>query len=236
MHSISKGSKLKSVSQTAIRLFFPQRCAVCNKVISIGETYCYSCAPKVRRISKTFLVSMASNPSLHFKTGKNTRFNGCIAPFFHQSGSKRTVYNYKFNARSELVDLLSYEMADVYFKYYDDIDFDGICFVPTSFARKLYYGFNHTRLLAKSVAKRTGLPLLNVLRQIGRKKKQHILRASLRAANVLGVYGVSGDVKGKTLLLIDDIVTTGATLNECAKVLKQNGAKAVYCLTANIND
>ncbi len=53
---------------------------------------------------------------------------------------------------------------------------------------------------------------------------------------MLGVYGVSGDVKGKTLLLIDDIVTTGATLNECAKVLKQNGAKAVYCLTANIND
>ena len=75
-----------------------------------------------------------------------------------------------------------------------------------------------------------------MLRQIGRKKKQHILRASLRAANVLGVYGVSGDVKGKTLLLIDDIVTTGATLNECAKVLKQNGAKAVYCLSANIND
>lgn len=210
----------------------PQRCAVCNRVVSIGQDYCYRCVPKLRRVSLTLQQSAALSPKPHFRTGKGTLFDGCTAPFFNLGGSRKIVYNYKFYGRADLSSLICDEMAQAFSQSLGEIHFDAVCYVPSTALSRINRGFDHIARLARGLSKRLGLPVIKALRQTGKKKMQHMLRAAQRADNVRGVYTCCADVRGKTLLLVDDIVTTGATLNECTRVLKKNGAAAVYCITA----
>ena len=90
--------------------------------------------------------------------------------------------------------------------------------------------------MAKQVATELGIPLRSrILKKIKYNKRQHKLSFNERKLNVKGVFSAVGDLTGKTVLLVDDIKTTGYTLNECAKQLRLAGAENVYCLTALIS-
>jgi ComF family protein len=110
----------------------------------------------------------------------------------------------------------------------------AVTFVPlhrTGMARR---GFNQSELLANGFAARFSLPVLGVLEKKRRTKNQNELSRIDRLRNLKGVFSVkkdADDIKGCSLLLIDDVMTTGATLSECARVLKESGAKEVRCLT-----
>jgi predicted amidophosphoribosyltransferase len=91
--------------------------------------------------------------------------------------------------------------------------------------------------LAKYFSKASNLQLISALKLVRNKLPQHTLSRAERIENIKGAFGFIDkyEVKGKTVLLIHDIMTTGATFNECAKVLKRAGAKRVYGLMATIN-
>lgn len=114
------------------------------------------------------------------------------------------------------------------------VNFDFICFVPFTKLQKIRRNFNQSELLAEHIAKLLEIPLKDVLIKLFETESQHKKSIRNRSGNVFGVYDVkeNADVKGKTVLLVDDIKTTGATLNECAWILKIRGAKEVYCVTA----
>ena len=110
--------------------------------------------------------------------------------------------------------------------------FDGVCWVPVSKKRRKSRGYDQSELLAKRVAKELSLPACAALQKHAERNPQSQLKdAALRQANASGAFSVrpDADVSGKTLLLIDDIVTTGATLSECCRILRQAGAKHIYC-------
>lgn len=88
--------------------------------------------------------------------------------------------------------------------------------------------------MAIELSKRLNLKLEKAIIKIFDNETQHSTRKAHRKGNVLGVYEINNgiDVVGKTVLLVDDIKTSGATLNECAKMLKIRGAEKVYCVTA----
>lgn len=95
-------------------------------------------------------------------------------------------------------------------------------------------GYNQAELLAKEISKKVGVEYLPTLKKIRHNTAQSTIKDSKqRAANVIGAYRVvdAEKVKGKYILLVDDVVTTGSTVSECARILKKSGAKAVYCLT-----
>ena len=104
--------------------------------------------------------------------------------------------------------------------------------MPLSRGSRKKRGYDQSRLLATAVAKSLGLPLLDVLEKARETQIQHQLGREERAQNVRGAYRATGPVDGRTLLLIDDIVTTGATLTECAGALYRAGARAVGSLCA----
>ncbi len=224
--------------ETLAFLVFPRRCAVCNKVIDIDKQYCISCEPKLRRVPH--YVSLLWS---HGKTNFHSRcikpkFSGYIAPFLHQKGGRKMIYCFKFKNRKELAELIAKEMADTFNKYYSDISFDLITAVPMRFTTRIKRGYDQVDVLCGRLSKLIALPYLKLLKQTGKKQPQHTLRQAIkRIENVKGIYTALDkyDIKGKTILLIDDIITTGATLNECAKVLIRKGAKEVYCLSVTIN-
>ena len=109
--------------------------------------------------------------------------------------------------------------------------FDCLTWVPTGFFRRLRRGYDQSELLTRSVGAELGMEPVKLLRKIRNNPPQSgIHGVAERRANVLGVYKLEGpqSVAGKRILLIDDIITTGATASEAAKTLLLNNAKEVY--------
>ena len=92
-------------------------------------------------------------------------------------------------------------------------------------------GYNQSKLLAKSVSEYSSGELKELLFKVKSISKQSRLNAAARASNIKGAFSCGEDLNGKNILLVDDIYTTGSTLNECSRVLKHCGANEIYCLT-----
>jgi ComF family protein len=98
-------------------------------------------------------------------------------------------------------------------------------------------GFNQSELIARSMARLTGIPYARTLAEVASSGTQKTLSLTDRFINTIGRYGVIGpSLAGKTVLIVDDVLTTGATINECARVLRDAGCSDVYALVlARVN-
>ena len=123
-------------------------------------------------------------------------------------------------------------MADKLKADYPDTIFDGVCFVPMTDLAVRKRGYNQSELLAKAVAKQLKLPLVPCLDKTKDSLNQKTLNAEQRLENIKESFSVTENkqIKDKTLILCDDIKTTGATLKECYDALIRAGARDVYCL------
>lgn len=201
-----------------MELLFPPKCVLCREILKNGEIdLCKGCraeAPEYpnRKIKLQFLDSFA-------------------AVWYYEGNVRRSLLRYKFyNARSYS---LSYGriLAMKLLREYPE-GFDVLTWVPVSRLRKLRRGYDQVELLAKAVGKELGMSPVPTLIKIRNNRPQSRLKgAEARRANVLGAYRIleNVDVKGKRVLLLDDILTTGATAGECARVLLSAGAKEVHC-------
>jgi ComF family protein len=118
-----------------------------------------------------------------------------------------------------------------------DVSFDAVVPVPLHWRKQWDRGFNQSELLARHIARRRGIPVLDALRRKRATAVQAELASAGRKRNVAGAFLLRAGAKtqaalaGRTLLLIDDVMTTGATASACASVLKRGGAKSVSLLT-----
>jgi ComF family protein len=114
-----------------------------------------------------------------------------------------------------------------------DESVDAVVAVPLHWRKKWSRGFNQSELLARDFAARRGIPYLDALRRVRSTGVQAGLGKTLRRKNVAGAFVAkrAADVRGKRLLLIDDVMTTGATATACGLALKRAGAKSVSLLT-----
>ena len=113
-------------------------------------------------------------------------------------------------------------------------EIDVVVAMPSTFWHRLDRGYNQCAYLARALAKRLGKPYASfVLRRKGNPRKQGRLTEEERRANVIGTFGVLRQraVAGRTVMVVDDIMTTGSTLSECAAELKRSGAARVWCVT-----
>lgn len=113
-------------------------------------------------------------------------------------------------------------------------EIDVIVAMPSTFWHRFDRGYNQCTYLAQALAKRLEKPYVPfVLRRKGNPKKQGRLSEEERRTNVIGTFGVLRPqaVAGKTVMVVDDIMTTGSTLSECAAELKRSGASRVWCVT-----
>ncbi len=124
-------------------------------------------------------------------------------------------------------------MAVTYFKFSSDKD---VIITPVPLHRNRIWarGFNQADILAREIAKLLGVNFANLLIRSKNTKPQFGLSRNLRRQNVDGIFRFNlkktAIIKNKTIVLIDDVIATGSTLKECAKVLKNNGAKEIWAL------
>lgn len=220
-----------------IYLFYPKRCACCTVLIDTDAHICSNCRTDLKYVPTPICQKCGQTAALCECRSNRYCFLGCVAPFYHEGAAKQGVYQLKFGGRADCAEFFGTEMAKAVRREFPHINFDCACFVPMTFKNKLKRGTNQAQLLARRVASELNMPLYNnALVKLKQNKVQHNLSRNERIINVKGVFSAGDDdIKGKTVLLVDDIKTTGATLNECSRVLLNAGAKQVFCVTAVIN-
>lgn len=221
------------VVQDILRFFFPDRCICCGKVVDFKEKYCAECREKLPRVAPPLCLYCGVSVKDCTCKRKKSYYSRCIAPFYYDGGIRGGLQALKFRGKITRADGLAEEMAAFAQKVYGDNQFDLAVCVPMTRGQIKKRGYNQSALLAQKTAELMKIPFSSeALLKVFDNQPQHSLPSAERSGNVAGVFdcGDANAVNGKHILLIDDIKTTGATLNECAKMLIISGAKSVSCL------
>lgn len=223
-----------SFGRRLLAILFPERCAACGEVIAPGTGVCAACLAALPRVGTPVCPFCGLEKEWCRCRKRKRHFDRVVASFYYDGVASRGVLRMKESGDRPSAAFFAAEMAESVRQHYPDISFDGVVFVPSGRKMLRQRGFNPGELLAQELADMLGLPLLPALIKVVENAPQKSLSAIERSGNVLGVFDVAADcaVAGKTLLLADDIVTTGTTLDECAKMLKIYGAQAVYAVAA----
>lgn len=206
---------------TPVDLLFPPKCPICQKLIGLKEVICPECARALPYASGLQAVQ------------KGDFFEGCYSPFFYQEPLRAAFLRYKFGGRRHYARVFGRWMADCLTSR-EERGFDFITWAPLSRLRRWRRGYDQAELLAREIASQLSLPLEATLHKAYRPPLSRLEgKRALRSAQILGTYTLKrgAGVRGKRLLLVDDIITSGATLDECARVLKTAGAEQVVCVT-----
>lgn len=158
-------------------------------------------------------------------------FDKAYSVFSYEGAIKNVILQMKFAHQGRYAKSLAAYLAFMVRKH--DIKFDIVCYAPMTKKSKRERGYNQSELLAKYLCELLDKNecLVDAVIKIKTTERQENLSKTERKTNLIGAYKINADVKGKSVLVIDDVKTTGSTLNECAKVLKRGGAACVTCLT-----
>jgi len=150
--------------------------------------------------------------------------------YFKDENLKKVIHSYKYEGLSALSYVLAETLSDAMKR--ENLKFDLVSFVPITRKRQSWRGYNQAEELAKKIAKIFSVPLAPQLKKIADTKPQVGLTKKERQKNLEGKFNMKSKnhsiFNGKRILLIDDVVTTGTTLNECSLVYKKLGAKSVW--------
>jgi competence protein ComFC len=233
---------IKNIFTAFINFLFPSQCVVCKAPISFTDNcLCLSCLKNINYLStKCELCSgEIHNGYCTICSNKKWYVSRNLTLAEYTGTMKEVLHIYKFKGRKRLHKRLS-ELA--YSEIIgEDLDYDLLTTVPMSRAKKWKRGYNQSELIARDLAHKTGKGYRSILVERHGSRSQKELRYKERFLNILDRFKIKNisAVKGKRILLVDDVITTGATINECARILKLNGAVEVYSLTvarALIND
>lgn len=217
-------------------IIFTKRCPFCSEVILPQNDCCKSCFKELP-IIKGDVCNKCGMPFEKCLCSKEIReYDGLCAPFYYREKVIDAIHRYKFRDERAIGEFFSKNMAKRINYCFSDKTFHMIVPVPLYKKKLRERGYNQSMLLAKGIGKLINVPVFSFLSKDFDTKPQHLTDASKRAGNVAGVFSIKNPekVKGKTILLCDDIKTTGFTLSECSRVLKLAGAEKVYCVCAAI--
>lgn len=206
---------MNRIFDRALHLIYPCRCAFCNRIIESNKQVCDDCGNKTAHLSP-------------IKTVLKNSF--CISAFPYNDIYRRAVLDFKFKKRKRNADCFSGYIAKAVRECYKNERIDCITAVPLTRKQKKKRGFNQAEELGRSLAENLGVPYRECLVKIRDNQYQHTLSKSERAKNVKGVYKTANqEINNLKILIVDDIVTTGFTLEECCKVLEKSECKVICC-------
>lgn len=227
---------MKDIKQYLLSIFFPKRCKYCGCVIDMRDELCNTCEKTLMKIEGEICKRCGVSKDLCSCGGKKSYYEGICAPFYYEGAVSKAIWNLKFRNKTEFAETLAEEMARCFQERLSEYDFDFCTFVPSAKEDIKKRGYNQADLLARQVGTLIGIPCKELLIKNRPTKPQHTLPEMKRSGNLLGCFEVKDgeEFENARILLCDDVKTTGATLNECAKTLLIGGASEVFCLTAAI--
>ncbi len=220
-----------------LTFIYPKTCMSCNTLLNYNSKLelCDKCAEDFepykgnrcvncdRPMENTGECSICKSEKLYFDRGY------CVYPY--DGAVRKAILNFKFKNMALYYIYLGSKMTEYYFNYIMD-EYDYITAVPIHKKKLKNREYNQAELLAEYIAEQTNLEYCPILKRIVNTKSQNALNKKERMDNIKNAFIInkSIDVKNKSILIIDDIFTTGTTINECSKILKKSGAFKVEFL------
>ncbi|MFN8453613.1 MAG: ComF family protein [Anaerolineae bacterium] len=228
-------SLLQKSTQSLLDLLFPPNCIVCK---APKQWLCESCYNQITFIVPPICLRCGTPGSSQGSVCEQCRHNplqfiGGIrsASYFEDNPIRPAIHFLKYRNHKAVVTVLAKILAQAYQRY--GLEADVIVPVPLHPVRLRERGYNQSELLAHSLSQELGLSLdTKSLQRTRQTKSQMTLGSNERHHNVAGAFACRGtDLRGQKVLLIDDVCTTGSTLDSCAEALMQNGVASVWGLT-----
>lgn len=219
---------------------FPPKCPVCRKLLETKIPVCPDCMKELPFTAEDEQCRICGRPleefSYHICSACRSRkmyFEHSFTPLIYKDSAKDVAIALK-TSKPGYARVFAYFLADKILTSPYCTKFDYITFVPQNSLSERNRGYNQARLIAKELSKILKVRCIPTLKRTNHGKPQHTLTAKERRENVKRCY-FKTDLKGKgTVLLVDDIYTTGATANYCSRLLKEMGFEKVYLATALI--
>ncbi len=237
--------RIKEVIQVLIEFFYPRRCPVCGKIITPrGNLICLECEnqlikiqePRCKKCSKPIESNEieycydCKKKTFHYKRGFSLwLYNGIM---------KKSISEFKFQGRREYSDFYVSELVKQFGEEIKTFNFDILVPVPLHKQKKRERGFNQAELLALGIGRELDISVLpNLLIREKKTLPQKSLNDRERLKNLEKAFQFSHEEASKyrnkihKVLLVDDIYTTGSTIEACTNILLQNGVKEVYFIS-----
>ena len=241
---------IRSAGRGLKELLFPRRCPFCDRPVPAAPEdmfhvlACPSCEKKVRRLSPDAdvlclrcgrpLGNAAQEYCMDCRTQEHAFVRGCAV--YRYRDVSGPIYRFKYNGRAEYADYLGEQMAQRFLSEFDPEYVDALVPVPLSRERARSRGWNQAALLAEVIGRRTGIPVREDL--LVRTQSTEAMRgigAQERRRRLKSAFLFTGDdVKSKVYVLVDDIYTTGATIDACSRELLRAGAGGIFFITLAI--
>ena len=232
-------SGLSYIARSAVNLIWPETCTGCNTNGATAAGFCQDCG---RRLLALTVLEHCPRCGGTLGPGLTASEDGCygcpdVMPRFRQvvrlgpyaPPLRNAIRQMKYRRGGQAPRHLCRMLARAVASRCPEADFDLVMPVPMHWLRRLARGCNHSGSIASAMASELALPLGQELIRVRNTPPQVHLSASRRAANVRGAFGVSSrrGLAGAHVLLVDDVVTTGATANEATRTLLAAGARRV---------
>ncbi len=205
-----------------LEFIFPSKeiCLFCKESdLSLEGFICKSCSENINMVNREVFLNPEYIERAYYAT-------------VYDKFMKEIIKRYKFNDKSYLYKPLGYILASTMDAKDIGDGIDLISFVPSHRRKEAMRGYNQVELLARYIAKRYGIEIFKGLIKIRQTQDQHFLKEEARKDNLKSAFKVKRkeEIEDKRILLIDDILTSGATMEECAGELKKNGARSIIAL------
>lgn len=228
-----------------LSLLFPPRCPVCDDIVPVGEgRVCFSCRPKIRYITEPTCRKCGRQLNDNAKVfcmeceKRKHIFDRGVALYDYQS-MKKSIFRFKYKGRCEYA---KFYAEDIYAHLKDELQnmgADVIVPIPLHKSRKKSRGYNQAELVARHLSRLTGIPMQkNLVIRAKKTVPQKELDSRARQNNLKKAFHINPNVVklNKRILLVDDIYTTGSTIDAVSDVLKRRGAETIYFVTLCIGE
>lgn len=230
------------LGRAIIRWVYPKRCLFCDEVILNTQVFCEDCKSQAEWLTK-YLCKKCGKPlelkksEICFDCSKKSHaYDAGRAMWLYEGAVKDAIKRYKFDGRKSLANSFSDVLLNFYIKHID-WQIDLITAIPLHKTKLKSRGYNQAALISDLLGRKLDIRVVNdlLIRQ-KTTRPQKELSDGERILNIRDAFCIDErySVDGLNLLILDDIYTTGSTLDECAKVLKDKGANRVYFLTLAI--
>ncbi|MCX5783551.1 MAG: ComF family protein [Elusimicrobia bacterium] len=236
--------KILFLRDVLLHIIFPRTCFCCLADLKFGQDgpLCPSCKnglkllPELHCVRCGVMLSGGGAHCFHCRGSKAVRYKCKVirSAFVFTPQIRAVIHGLKYRNKTYLAQYLAKHLLDTFLLYDELHDCQCLIPVPLSAGKFRQRGFNQSELLARELAKLSGAPMLSdALEKIKNTTSQASLNREQRLENVSDAFCVAKPelIKGKIILLIDDVATTGSTLEACAIALRKAGAKSVKALT-----
>ncbi len=209
-----------------LNFFFPLQCVNCGRLLAADnkDRICGDCLSRIIYLNRPIDIRLSLD-----RIWSVAVYDGVLKELIHQ---------FKYKEKKYLANALGKLLVDFVEEYLKEERFDYIVPIPLEKARQKKRGYNQAELLARILGEAVDKPILtNLVERRKKTKPQFGLNREERFENLSGAFEISksgeqniSTIAGKTILLLDDLATTGATLDECARALKEAGVSEVYGL------